>query len=963
MGILIFTAFSVSPATIAASDAVSLAAASNIDENNDNRRDSDSFLDKVHEAITDASRPLHRRERNTTSRWGPRLKRWKRTVIEMLSSSSAASHAVMAPSKALKPDISSDKQQKKPKRPKRPLSISDTGDMFDHEMHEGARLISASFGLLSTTFGLVADGVRISGDTAAGFVGSSVRLMGTAVKSVSGSFESAGRALEPKADERRKGLTSDRLRERQLGKGDFDDDFTHGRIIPNAKSLASQSIKLVGNVIRGVGDAMLLAGEATETIAASTTGVAEDIVRIIEDFAGTLSSAVSPDGREKRRINAKVKIDPLLQKEIEFEKPYLSFGSFAIPPMEEESPTSSEDAESKPMPTDEMSLAKAIELGIEEFWKLVEFAMTETQGVPSFTPELLGVFILCYLATFWALSSTARYRQREIVDREGRVIHVPVSNSDHDGTLSELTEIHHAFVPMDNEQAAARERARERQRNNAKNGRLSRASCFSLFLEVLLLPFRALLFLLTMARRTIFSKAALLLVLYGGAWMYLCRASQLRSVAIKRNAEASGYRAAIYSIGSTSHSVAESVAWLNALMNQMWRVPYDPDSEEGSQWASLSRQYPKYVRRSIRSDSYGSFECRSCDWDHKGPEISSKSSCHPYGGLEPYVSGKIGTVLLDALGRSRALRRNGVAYASLYSFTLGKKPPLLRSIEFLGSSHDGRNLNFNCEVDANLEDLSLVLEVKLSSLEHAILPSTKVSVHAVDVTLPLKVSVSARPDYPFVSTLKLSLGDAPECNVRITPLSSESGLRGVDVGSLPVIREWVKDAIRESLSEYVSPNFIALDFASWFNSVPKCQSTSIPTRSLADITLLRQRTKELVNPNPRTPSSGGMSVSSVADTLQSHRSSAGTAFVQGNRKAAFDPTGRKEFHSLIKPTTELSKRGMDRFIEKLQKTEGREVDSQDGLSGLFTRSLATLSPLFVALAATVFTDRLTKDKD
>ena len=57
--------------------------------------------------------------------------------------------------------------------------------------------------------------------------------------------------------------------------------------------------RLVGNVIRGVGDAMLLAGEATETIAASTTGVAEDIVRIIEDFAGTLSSAVSPDGRER----------------------------------------------------------------------------------------------------------------------------------------------------------------------------------------------------------------------------------------------------------------------------------------------------------------------------------------------------------------------------------------------------------------------------------------------------------------------------------------------------------------------------------------------------------------------------------------------------------------------------------------------------------------------------------------
>lgn len=93
-----------------------------------------------------------------------------------------------------------------------------------------------------------------------------------------------------------------------------------------------------------------------------------------------------------------------------------------------------------------------------------------------------------------------------------------------------------------------------------------------------------------------------------------------------------------------------------------------------------------------------------------------------------------------------------------------------------------------------------------------------------------------------------------------------------------------------------------------------------------------------------------MTISSVADTLQSHRSSAGTAFVQGNKKAAFDPTGRKEFHTLIKPTTELSKRGMDRFIEKLQETEVRKVDSQEGVASLFARPLAMLSPLFVAVA-------------
>jgi len=232
-------------------------------------------------------------------------------------------------------------------------------------------------------------------------------------------------------------------------------------------------------------------------------------------------------------------------------------------------------------------------------------------------------------------------------------------------------------------------------------------------------------------------------------------------------------------------------------MSQIWRVPYDPDTKDGTEWAHLSRNYPKFVRQSIKSNTYGRFECRSCDWDSIGPQLFSSAACKPYGGVEPYISGSIGTLLLDALGGSRATRRNGVAYASLYSFTLGRKPPLLRSIEFLGASQDRSKLHFNIEVDAILEDLSLVLgksgratclvlfsplklnvsfvpeEVKLSSLEYALLPSTKVSVHAVDVTLPLKASVSVRPDSPYISTIELSLSGAPECNVRITPLSGE----------------------------------------------------------------------------------------------------------------------------------------------------------------------------------------------
>lgn len=152
------------------------------------------------------------------------------------------------------------------------------------------------------------------------------------------------------------------------------------------------------------------------------------------------------------------------------------------------------------------------------------------------------------------------------------------------------------------------------------------------------------------------------------------------------------------------------MAWLNALLSEIWRVPYDPDSEEGKQWSNLSKKFPKFVRRSIRSNTYGRYECRSCDWDGGGPELFSTPACKPFGGLEPYISSRIGTLLLDALAESRASRRNGVAYASLYSFTLGSKPPLVKSVGFVGASEDRNNLlHFNVDVDAILEDLSLVL--------------------------------------------------------------------------------------------------------------------------------------------------------------------------------------------------------------------------------------------------------------
>mmetsp|Transcript_10246 Transcript_10246/g.14975 ORF Transcript_10246/g.14975 Transcript_10246/m.14975 type:complete len:264 (+) Transcript_10246:203-994(+) len=76
---------------------------------------------------------------------------------------------------------------------------------------DGARLLSASLGLVSSSFGLVADTVRIAGDTAAGITGSSIKVMGSVVKSFGSGLDSAGALVagQDKTDLKRRPLTSE----------------------------------------------------------------------------------------------------------------------------------------------------------------------------------------------------------------------------------------------------------------------------------------------------------------------------------------------------------------------------------------------------------------------------------------------------------------------------------------------------------------------------------------------------------------------------------------------------------------------------------------------------------------------------------------------------------------------------------------------------------------------------------
>ena len=110
----------------------------------------------------------------------------------------------------------------------------------------------------------------------------------------------------------------------------------------------------------------------------------------------------------------------------------------------------------------------------------------------------------------------------------------------------------------------------------------------------------------------------------------------------------------------------------------------------------------------------------------------------------------------------------------------------------------------------------IILDIKLSTLDYALLPSTQVAIHSFDMRLPLELTVEMMHQYPFVKGIKASLTKVPPCRVRVTPLSENSGLKGVDLGSLPVLNDWIQEALHDALEDYLAPSYIAFDIKSLF---------------------------------------------------------------------------------------------------------------------------------------------------
>jgi hypothetical protein len=429
------------------------------------------------------------------------------------------------------------------------------GSDEDEELMAGAKLLSKGFAITSNVCGLVADGVRVSGDTTAGLLGSSVKLLGMGVKSVSTGLYFTSRLLDgppaaataATAAQSRKPLTAERLRRHETK------ELKNTSILRNTRQLAAKSVLLAGNILGGVGESIVATGMATEAYGSATVGIAEDAVRILEDFAGSLAA-----GFLHRKIKSKVRLRRIRQLLSRRSIPENSNGEI-------KDQDNNDDDESflllgtHPGTCDEPEVAAPystqLPAALVRLWRkpsievvetitvilgtqllaLGEFVMQDVEGVSSMATELMVIMTLLFLVSLLLILPCQRCRRIPPKPKDSggdaipQNIHIcynhilqrPASFADTMSTIDDSSDDWTSVV------------------GKASEPRSSLLGSSVLWMakwswKQLLAATRLLRICLSAIVFVIFNRVTLLVYVYIVAWLYLSRASQLRAMSIHR---------------------------------------------------------------------------------------------------------------------------------------------------------------------------------------------------------------------------------------------------------------------------------------------------------------------------------------------------------------------------------------------------------------------------------------------
>ena len=128
---------------------------------------------------------------------------------------------------------------------------NDYADNLTDAEKEGALLLSQSFRVAASAFGVVADAVRFTGETAAVCTGGTARLAGGVFRLSGWAVNQLGSAIE------QGGAKKDRISQAE--------EPASGKPRTSKRKVAGESVRLLGESIEQVADSLLLAGSATES--------------------------------------------------------------------------------------------------------------------------------------------------------------------------------------------------------------------------------------------------------------------------------------------------------------------------------------------------------------------------------------------------------------------------------------------------------------------------------------------------------------------------------------------------------------------------------------------------------------------------------------------------------------------------------------------------------------------------
>jgi len=537
-------------------------------------------------------------------------------------------------------------------------------DLEDTE-REGAMLLSNSFRVASLAFGLLGDAVRFAGESTAASAGASARLVGGAIKAGGWAVGSLGSTLS--ADKSSDG-NSDHSERR------------HGK-----RHVAGASVKLLGDAIDNVAESFLLAGSATERIAFAATGVAEGVVRVVEDFTSTLSKVFAKEGE------ASVSDKPS-QIVVDKSAPKKAVNMISLDDSSHQNELiDNVDDQSQDVyhdNTHDNTRKNSADVTSDHLLFLsLATIMQGTAGVPSTSTRVLFILVILYFSSLMLLKDPNSSN-----DNDRITVH---SNQINRRERKNKNAIPHG-ITADEADTHSTLTVDSTMKRGPDFSFASRGARCVLWTTVL--PFRLFYAVLVHAYCLIISKKTALLVLHILAWFLICQMSQNRAAVIERRSMLTGYKNAVESIGSSFvNDHVESAFWLNSIISRVWRVRARGESD--------------------------------------------------IGGIEPLLASSVSSLLARRLEETYS-RPSGVAHVSLESLTFGASPPFVRDIMIKGADVKEAKVYLTIDVIMLLEDAALMLDIKPSSLEYRMVPSTKISINSHDLQLSLDLSLKPHQNIP-----------------------------------------------------------------------------------------------------------------------------------------------------------------------------------------------------------------------